>query len=225
MPDPVNPSQGASLIRPMFRTLGIAASGLSAQRMRMEVIATNIANAETTHTATGGPYRRRVVQMESATAEDFQKSLKAAADASTDSPTAGSAAARAAVQARGIAASAGLAGAGDADPMAAAEAKFDQRLKEADKLSGQAADDAEAAQLNQNEGWGVKVTAITEDNSQGPLVYDPAHPDADANGYVRYPNVRLTDELVDMMDAKRMYEANATVFNAAKQMLRRAIDI
>lgn len=223
MPDPLNPTQGASLVRPMFRTLGIAASGLSAQRMRMEIIATNIANAETTHTATGGPYRRRVVQMESATAEDFQKSLKAAADASADAPTMNLSPSRAALTARGIAASART---GDeTDPLAAAEAKFEQRVKDADKLSGQAAEDAEAASLDQGQGWGVKVTAITEDNSQGPLVYDPAHPDADANGYVRYPNVRITDELVDMMDAKRMYEANATVFNAAKQMLRRAIDI
>jgi flagellar basal-body rod protein FlgC len=218
MPDPVNNSQGASLVRPMFRTLGIAASGLSAQRQRMEIIATNIANAETTHTAAGGPYRRRVVQMESATAEDFQKSLKAAAEGNGDATLA----AGRAMNARSITAN----GATDeTDPLAAAASKFEQRIKESDKLSGQAADDAQAAQMNEGEGWGVKVSAITEDNSEGPLVYDPAHPDANANGYVRYPNVRITDELVDMMDAKRMYEANATVFNAAKQMLRRALDI
>jgi len=208
MPDPVIPNQGLPLIRPMFRTMGIAASGLSAQRLRMETIATNIANAETTHTAAGGPYRRRMVQMEAATADDFQKSLSAAKDAASDLPSI----------TRG-------GGATAADALSVADAAFEQRLTAADALSGQAADDAEQSALNAGEGWGVKASAIVEVPGDGPLVYDPAHPDADANGYVRYPNVRITDELVDMMDAKRMYEANATVFQAAKQMLRRAIDI
>ena len=72
---------------------------------------------------------------------------------------------------------------------------------------------------------GVQVTGIVEDTSEGPLVYEPGHPDADAAGYVRYPNVRITDEVVDLMDARRVFEANATVFQSAKQMLRRAIDI
>ena len=208
MPNPVDPNAMPS-IRPMFRTLGVAASGLTAQRLRMETIATNIANAETTHTAAGGPYRRRMVQMQAATAEDFQKSLEKATETGTEPPM---------MSARP--------GAADAtDPIAAAEAKFDKRLAEADKLSGAAAEAAEEAKANTADGYGVRVSAIVEDNSDGPLVYDPAHPDADGNGYVRYPNVRITDELVDMMDAKRMYEANVTVFNAAKQMLRRAIEI
>jgi flagellar basal-body rod protein FlgC len=72
---------------------------------------------------------------------------------------------------------------------------------------------------------GVQVTGIVEDASEGPLVYEPGHPDADANGYVRYPNVRITDEMVDLMDARRVFEANATVFQSAKQMLRRALEI
>jgi len=194
MPDPLNPTQGGlPLIRPLFRTLGIAAGGLSAQRLRMETIATNIANAETTHTAAGGPYRRRLVQMESATADEFKKSLDAAAVIT--------------------------------DPIAAAVAKFDKMLAAADPTPGPAVDGADEAPADTGEGLGVRVSAIIEDPSDGPLVYDPAHPDADANGYVRYPNVRITDELMDMMDAKRMYEANVTVFQATKQMLRRAIEI
>jgi flagellar basal-body rod protein FlgC len=72
---------------------------------------------------------------------------------------------------------------------------------------------------------GVRVQAVEEDPSEGPLVYDPAHPDADDRGYVRKPNVRITDELVDLMDAKRVYEANATVFSSTKSMLRSAINI
>jgi flagellar basal-body rod protein FlgC len=72
---------------------------------------------------------------------------------------------------------------------------------------------------------GVDVAAVVEDVSEGPLVYDPGHPDADGNGYVRYPNVRVTEEMVDLLDARRIYEANATVFQSAKAMLRRSLDI
>jgi flagellar basal-body rod protein FlgC len=72
---------------------------------------------------------------------------------------------------------------------------------------------------------GVDVTAIDTDLTDGPLVYDPGHPDANEQGYVRYPNVRVTDEITDLMDARRIYEANASVFQAAKLMLRRALDI
>ena len=130
-------------IRPMFGSLAVSASGLSAQRFRMDTIATNIANAETTHTAEGGPYRRRTVEM-------------------------------------------------------------------------QAAEGANA---------GVQITGVSEDATAGPVVYDPGHPDANADGYVRYPNVSVTDEMVGLMDARRMYEANATVFQASKAMLKAAIDI
>jgi flagellar basal-body rod protein FlgC len=66
---------------------------------------------------------------------------------------------------------------------------------------------------------------VEEDPTEGPLVYEPGHPDADANGYVRYPNVSITDEMVSLMDARRVYEANATVFQSAKAMLRRSLDI
>jgi flagellar basal-body rod protein FlgC len=56
-------------------------------------------------------------------------------------------------------------------------------------------------------------------------VYDPGHPDANADGYVEYPNVDVTNELVDLMIARRVHEANATVFQAAKAMLKSALDI
>jgi flagellar basal-body rod protein FlgC len=211
MPTPVDPNKGIPGIRPMFRTMGIAASGLTAQRLRMETIATNIANAETTHTAAGGPYRRRVVQMEAATADSFQKKLESAASGD-DSPTK-------------LIRAAGTNGSAAEDKLAAAEAAFEKKISQADKLSGAAAEEAEAKADSNDGEWGVRVSAITEDDTPGPLVYDPAHPDADANGYVRMPNVRITDELIDMMDAKRMYEANVTVFQAAKSMLRRSIEI
>ena len=153
----------------MFRSLRIAASGLTAQRQRLETIATNIANAETTRGADGTPYRRRVVDLQA----------QAFAPGMTTAPT--------------------------------VETLFAMATPEG-------ATSMDAAH-------GVDVSAIVEDASEGPLVYDPGHPDADAGGYVRYPNVRLTDEMVDMMDARRVYEANATVFQSAKAMLRRSLDI
>ena len=68
-------------------------------------------------------------------------------------------------------------------------------------------------------------TSVVEDARPGRMVYDPGHPDANADGFVEYPNVDVNTELVDLMIARRVHEANATVFHAAKDMLRRAIDI
>lgn len=160
--DPYRP-----VVRPMFRTLGISASGLSAQRARLETIATNLANAETTHTEAGGPYRRRVARVESA---PTQQPYEVGPDGTV--------------------------------------APF--RLPNGDPIET----------LD-----GVRVAGVDEDAAEGPLVYEPGHPDADANGYVRYPNVRVTDELVDLMSARRVYDANATAFQSAKSMLRAAINL
>jgi flagellar basal-body rod protein FlgC len=66
---------------------------------------------------------------------------------------------------------------------------------------------------------------VVEDGHQGRLVHDPSHPDADQDGNVFYPNVDVNNELVDLMLARRIHEANLSAFQAAKQMLRRAIDI
>jgi flagellar basal-body rod protein FlgC len=73
--------------------------------------------------------------------------------------------------------------------------------------------------------YGVRVAGIAEDQGQGRLVYEPGHPDANEAGYVRYPDIDTTQELVKLMDAKRIYEANAAVFTTAKSMLRAALDI
>jgi flagellar basal-body rod protein FlgC len=142
---------------------------MSVQRLRMETIATNVANAETTRTEAGGPYRRRVVRLEEAVREGAPPAYPPLPSIDTQS------------------------GAVPSDPT--------------DSLGG------------------VRAVAIEEDPTEGPLVYDPGHPDANATGYVRYPNVRVTDEMVDLMEARRIYEANASVFQAAKQLLRRALDI
>jgi flagellar basal-body rod protein FlgC len=163
-PEPYRP-----VARPMFRSLGIAASGLSAQRQRMEVAASNIANAETTRTEDGQPYRRKRVVVEAKEVEGRPFETM---------------------------------------PPAGEPALF--RLNNGQPLDGL---------------HGVRVTGIVEDAAEGPLVYDPGHPDADAAGYVRYPNVRITDELLELMEARRVFEANATVFQSVKAMLRSSIDI
>ena len=149
-----------SSVRRMFRPLGIAASGLSAQSFKMRTIAQNIANADATRTANGGPYQRQVVQFEALPGPD-----------------------------QGVG---GL--------------------------------DLDLPGLQKGEG-GVRVGSVTADVKEGPLVYDPGHPDADAAGYVRYPNVDITEETVDMLVARRAYEANATVFQVLKSVLHKALEI
>lgn len=153
---------------PMFRGMDIASSGLSAQRLRMEVIATNIANAETTHVGEGGPYKRRVVTLEEAVRDGAPPSYP---------------------------------------PLPSQQVPGGSAIDPTDAFGG------------------VRPLSIVEDPSEGPVRYDPGHPDADANGYVHMPNVVVTNEIVDLMEARRVYEANASVFQAAKQLLRRALDI
>lgn len=143
-------------IREPLRGLGIAASGLSAQRARLDAIAGNIANAETTRGVDGTPYRRKVVRLEEVA---FESLLPRAA--------------------------------GSAD----------------------------------GEGGGVRVAGVEEDTGEGALRYDPGHPDADEAGYVRMPNVDISGEMVDLMMTRRLFEANATVFQAMKSILRRSTQI
>ncbi|MBI4855626.1 MAG: flagellar basal body rod protein FlgC [Acetobacterium sp.] len=75
----------------------------------------------------------------------------------------------------------------------------------------------------QNEG--VQVEAVIEDGSALVPVYDPTHPDANAQGYVMYPNVNTAQEMTDAMGASRAYEANVTAFNATKSIVMKALEI
>lgn len=218
---PPVPQQGRASVMPapMFRPLGIAASGLSAQRMRMEVAAQNIANAETTRTAEGGPWQRRQAVLEAvpggddaatafarATEVAMQRAAAQPGRAMADAggiPTAGATR----QDANGLVTRDGRAAfvaPGEATPMAFLPT-----------IPAVAPDDA----------GGVRVAAIDADPTPGPMVYDPGHPDADASGYVHMPNVDLTSELVTLMEARRVYEANASVFQATKQVLRAAINL
>ncbi len=147
----------ATQVRKPMRSLGVAASGISAQLARLEAIASNIANAETTRGPDGVPYRRKVVTFEEV---GFQPLLIGSVNA------------------------------------------FEEDII-----------------------GGVRVVGVAEDLSEGALVYDPGHPDADEAGYVLMPNVNITDEMVDMMDARRLFEANASVFQAIKSMMYRATQL
>ena len=76
-----------------------------------------------------------------------------------------------------------------------------------------------------NIGKGVKVTRIVEDPSEGRLVYDPAHPDANEDGYVTLPNVNTVTEMTNMIDASRGYEANQAAFEATKAMASKGLQM
>ena len=138
-----------------LQSLNISGSGLTAQRLRMDVISENIANLDTTRTEDGGPYRRKMVVF--STANNFKNMM--------------------------------------------------------------------VQNLNEYEAGGVEVAEIVEDESEFKLVYDPEHPDADENGYVRMPNVDTLKETVDMMEAYRAYQANITALSTLKQMAVKALEI
>ena len=183
----------------MFRALGIAGSGLSVQRQRMETIAQNMANADVTRGADGQPYKRRDVVLEASTAQNAMYG-----DA-------------------GVSGGMGVSNSG----------RFSTRQFDAPLSTGDGPQAIEvpvlpriATGLGPDAGeYGVRVAGIAEDNGEGRLVYEPGHPDANASGYVRYPDIDTTQELVKLMDAKRMYEANAAVFQTAKSILRASLDI
>ncbi|GAB1342779.1 flagellar basal body rod protein FlgC [Gemmatimonas sp.] len=193
------PIAGQQMVRPMFKSMGIAASGISAQRQRMEVIAQNIANADVTRGADGQPYKRRDVVLEAATSQNalFNPGNPAA-------------------QAMGSNGASGVFGSPAFDVPAMTDGP---KAIEVPVVGAQGTNSALGGE------YGVRVAGIAEDQGQGRLVYEPGHPDANEAGYVRYPDIDTTQELVKLMDAKRIYEANAAVFTTAKSMLRAALDI
>jgi len=145
-------------------TLAISASGMTAERLRMDVVANNLANVNTTRTPGGGPFRRQQVAMAPATAS-FGETL------------------------------AGLSG----------------------EDGGDGGGDAARG--------GVQVSGIVPDMRPFKRVYQPGHPDADAQGYVNLPNVDTVTEMVDMMGATRAYEANVAAVGAVKGMAMKALEI
>jgi flagellar basal-body rod protein FlgC len=147
-----------------WNTFRIGLSALNAQRLRLDVIANNVANANTTRTAAGGPYQRQdVVFMPQGSTSAFRPALAAA------------------------------------------------------NRTDLAADNSDFG--------GVTVPRIITDTSPGTKVYDPTHPDADASGYVMYPNVNMVVEMTNMLSASRSYEANLSIMETAKKLAQAAINI
>jgi flagellar basal-body rod protein FlgC len=84
--------------------------------------------------------------------------------------------------------------------------------------------------MMQNRGWqneasGVHISDVVDDPSMPVMRYEPGHPDANAEGYVAYPNINPAMEMVDMMSAVRAYQLNASAVNATKQMIQQSIEI
>jgi flagellar basal-body rod protein FlgC len=150
----------------LFDAIDISASGLSAERLRMDVTAENLANAQTTRGPNGGPYQRKEVVLQTANPNGFATQLAAA----TGSAVAG---------ATGAAQTPG----------------------------------------------GVQAAGIVTDQSAPRQVYDPGHPDANAQGYVLMPNVNPVTEMVDLIASSRSYEANVTAMQTAKSMFSKTFDL
>ncbi len=135
----------------MANAIDILAYGLSATRLRVNTLASNIANAETTRTPDGGPYKRKdIVQV-------------------------------------------------------------------AREMNNGFSDDLDNLSVAKPE-----VLAVVEDQQPPKLVFQPGHPDADKNGYVAYPNINVVTTMTDLMSASRLYQANVTAIETARQMERDA---
>jgi flagellar basal-body rod protein FlgC len=127
----------------LFKAIGISGSGLRAEWVRMQVIANNLANADTTETPEGGPYRRQHVVF--------------------------------------------------------------------------------ATVLNEMNG--VQVRGIVSSNAPPRMVFNPGHPDANAEGFVAMPNVEPPEEMVDMLMASRAYEANLAAMHNFRQICEETIKL
>src|SRR4051812_163773 len=135
----------------------VSSSGMTAQRMRMNTIASNIANINTLRTPEGGPYRRKDVVFEAMP---------------------------------------------DANNFAEIVTKTPDR------------------DVNR-----VQVTDVLVDRKAPLLKYEPDHPDANEDGYVAYPNINLMEEMTNMIQATRSYEANVSAMRATKDMALSALDV
>jgi len=132
----------------LLKIFQITGSGLLAQKVRLNVAATNIANSQVTRTLEGGPYKAKVVILKAIPLSEKDPNLKV-----------------------------------------------------------------------------VKVEKIVDDPSPFKEVYDPGHPDADKRGIVKYPNVDVITEMVELLSAGRAYEANLTVLSTTKSMALKTLDL
>jgi flagellar basal-body rod protein FlgC len=138
----------------MFDAIGIAGSGLTAERIRMDVTAENLANADTTKAANGKPYQRQEVELAQVGQSDFGGELTGALAQAGGNPPAG----------------------------------------------------------------GVQVTGIVSDATPDQQVYDPGSPEADAQGYVKLPNISTVTEMTDLISESQSYQSDVTSMQTSKSM-------
>ena len=169
----------------LFGVMDVSGSALQAERVRAEVVASNMANAETTRTPEGGPYQRHHVVFEANGGGSFQDSLQ-----------------------NQIGAGSGAASGFKDGFSTGFGSGFGGSLTAASPVQG-----------------GVSVAAVISDASAPLQRYDPQHPDADANGFVGYPDINPLTEMVDLMGATRSYGMNASAITAEKGMFTSSLDL
>ena len=140
----------------LFSMLEMSGSALGAERLRAEVVAANMANAQTTRTPAGGPYRRQLVVFQARRQPHFSLALNSLAEK---------------------------------NPAA------------------------------------VRVAAVVGDARPFVVRFEPGHPDANAQGYVAYPQVDPIEEMTDMLSAVRAYELNASAVQATKNMIQQSLNL
>ena len=99
---------------------------------------------------------------------------------------------------------------------------FEEELK---KASGKNAAQSTSTDSTTVTSGGVKVTKVVQSDRDFTLRYEPDNPNADADGYVKYPNVDKTEEMVDLMAASNAYEANLTALSVVKAMINKTLDM
>lgn len=140
----------------LFGMLELSGSALGAERQRAEVVASNMANAQTTRTPAGGPYRRQLVVFQAQRVPRFSLAL---------------------------------------------------------------------AGLQREHSSAVRVAAVVPDQRPPVMRFEPGHPDANAQGYVAYPQVDPIEEMTDLLGAVRAYELNASAVQATKNMIAQSLDL
>jgi flagellar basal-body rod protein FlgC len=140
----------------LFSMLEMSGSALGAERLRAEVVAANMANAQTTRTPAGGPYRRQLVVFQARQRPQFSLALNS---------------------------------------------------------------------LTEKNPAAVRVAAVVGDARPFVMRFEPGHPDANAQGYVAYPQVDPIEEMTDMLSAVRAYELNASAVQATKNMIQQSLNL
>ncbi len=161
----------------LFDAIEIAGSGLSAERVRMDVTSENLANAQTTKAANGQPYQRQEVLLQQ-----------------TGSPS----------------------------------SNFEATLSEAlapGGPGGESGPTPPGRALTHPPAGGVQVAGIVADKTPDQVVYDPGNPEANAQGYVKMPNVNTVTEMVDLISESRSYQSDVTAMQTAKSMFTATLGI